>query len=114
MNQMQKKLAARAATLAALQDILTQLDAVQFGDASFAVLQEIEGQEVWTEITVKAKSFTPTKCNPAFDPFEVAQEWQEDKAQKEQEAAAKAKEKAAKIARDQAAREAKRKAKEGE
>ena len=112
MNQMQKKIAARSLTLAALTDVLDQMAAVQFGEASFAVLQEIEGQEIWTEITVKAKSFTPTKVSPAFDPFEVAEEWKADKEAKAQEAAEKAKNKADKIARDTAAREAKKKAKD--
>lgn len=114
MNQMEKKLAARTLTVDALSKALEELAAVQFGDASFAVLQEIEGQEVWTEITIKAKAFTPTKVSPAFDPFEVAEEWKAEKEAKAQEKADKAKAKADKIARDKAAREAKRKAKDGE
>ena len=112
MNTMEKKVAARSMTLNALADVLESLSAVQFGDANFAVLQEVDGQEVWTEISVKAKSFTDTKVSPAFDPFEVAQVWQEEKQMKEDAKAAKAKEKAEKIARDTAAREEKRKAKE--
>lgn len=104
---MQKKIAARALTIDSLTTVLESLDAVQFADGSWAVLQEVEGQEVWTEITVKAKA-------PTFDPFVAAEDWKDDKAVKAQAAADKAKEKAAKIARDQAAREAKRKAKEGE
>lgn len=114
MNQLQKKIAARALTIAQLQEILEELAAVQFGDASFAVLQEVEGQEIWTEISVKAKAFTPTKTAPAFDPFEVAEEWKADKEADAQKKAEKAKAKAEKIARDEARREAKRKAKEEE
>ncbi len=112
MNTMEKKIAARALTINALSATLENLAAVQFADGSFAVLQEVEGQEIWTEITVKAKAFTPTKVSPAFDPFEVAQVWQEEKQIKAEAKAAKAKEKAAKIARDEAIREEKRKAKE--
>ena len=112
MNMMQKKVAARSMTVNALAEVLESLSAVQFGDANFAVLQEVDGQEVWTEISVKAKSFTDTKVSPAFDPFEVAQVWQEEKQMKEEARAQKAKEKAEKIARDEAAREEKRKAKE--
>ena len=97
MNTMEKKIAARSATVNALMQTLNGLDAVQFGDANFAVLQEIDGQEIWTEIS--------------FDPFEVAQEWQEEKELKAREKEAKRKEKEAKIARDEAEREAKRKAK---
>lgn len=112
MNQMEKKMAARKLTVEALAEVLESLAAVQFGDANFAVLQEVDDQEVWTEISVKAKAFTATKVSPAFDPFEVAQVWQEEKAMKAEKADTKAREKAAKIARDEAAREEKRKAKE--
>ncbi len=114
MNMLEKKMAARAKTIESLHDVLESLAAVQFGDASYAVLQEIEGQEIWTEITIKAKSYTATKVSPAFDPFEVAQVWQEEKQMKETAKAEKAKEKAAKIARDTAAREAKKKKEEEE
>lgn len=107
MNAMQKKIAARAATISALSQILEELAAVQFGDASFAVLQNVEGQEIWTEISVKAKAFTPTKTSPEFDPFVAAEEWKTDKEIKAKEKAEKAKEKAAKIARDEARRAAK-------
>lgn len=96
MTMMEKKIAARAATLAALQEVLTQLDAVQFGDASFAVLQEIDGQEIWTEISVKSKSYTATKVSPAFDPFEAAEVWKEETAMKEKAKADRAAEKARK------------------
>ena len=80
MTMMEKKIAARAATLAALQDILTQLDAV----------------EIWTEISVKSKSYTATKVSPAFDPFEAAEVWKEETAMKEKAKADRAAEKARK------------------
>lgn len=103
MTQMEMKTTARQRTLNSLAAILEELAAVQFGDASFAVLQEVDGQEVWTEITVKAKSFKPTKVSPAFDPFEVAEEWKAEKAVKEKEKAEKAKAKAEKVAKAKAA-----------
>ncbi len=110
MNTMEKKNAARAMTMTAFAKALEDAAAVQFADSSFAVLQEVEGQEIWVEITFKSKSYTPTKVSPAFDPFEVAQAWQEDKAIKAKEKAEKAKEKERKLA----AAEAKRKLKEAE
>ena len=112
MNQLQMKVTARAMTIAQLQQVLEQLAAVQFGDANFAVLQEVDGQEIWTEISVKAKAFTPTKTAPEFDPFVAAEEWKADKEADAQKKAEKAKAKADKIARDTARREAKRKAQE--
>lgn len=107
MKILEAKSAARAMTLTALHDVLEQLAAVQFGDASFAVLQEVDGQEVWTEITVKSKSFTETAKGGVFDPFVEAEAWKEEKAAKAAKAEAKAKEKAAKIAADKARRAAK-------
>ena len=112
MNQLQMKIAARAMTIAQLQEALESLAAVQFGDANFAVLQEVDDQEIWTEISVKAKAFTPTKTSPEFDPFVVAEQWKADKEADAREKAEKAKAKEEKIARDTARREAKRKAKE--
>lgn len=106
MNAMEKKNTARNMTINLLTAALEENAAVQFGDASYAILQTLEdGTEIWTEITVKSKA-------AAFDPFEVAQEWAEEKKIKEAEKAEKAKEKAAKIARDKARREAKEKDKE--
>ena len=63
----------------------------------------VDGQEIWTEITVKSKAYKPTKVAPAFDPYEVAENW---KAEKEMKAAAKAEkeaEKAKKLAAKKAA-----------
>ena len=82
MTMMEKKLEARRRTLEALTAALQSLDAVQFGDAEFAVLQEVDGQEIWTAITVTSKSYTAIKVSPAFDPFEVAEVWKEEKATK--------------------------------
>lgn len=98
MNAAEIKNTARYATAALLTDVFEQTDAVQFADASWAILQVIDGQEVWTEVTVKSKAYKPTKVSPAFDPFEVAEAWKEEKALKEAEKKAKEEEKARKLA----------------
>lgn len=98
MNASEIKSAARQMTIDALLPILQENDAVKFADASFAILQEIDGQEVWTEVTVKSKAYKPTKVSPAFDPYEVAAAWEEEKKIKAGVKAAKAAEKAAKVA----------------
>ena len=99
MNANEIKTTARNMTISALLEVLQSLDAVQFADNSYAVLQNVGEQEVWTEITVKSKAYKPTKVSPAFDPFEVAEVWKQDKAIKAKEKEAKAKEKAAKVAK---------------
>ena len=80
MNANEIKSTARAATAALLSNVFENYVAVQFADASWAILQEIDGQEVWTEVTIKSKAYKPTKVSPAFDPYEVAEAWQADKA----------------------------------
>lgn len=104
------KTTARDLTVTALTEVLNANDAVQFADASFAILQNIDGQEVWTEVTVKSKAYKPTKISPAFDPYEVAEEW---KAEKETKAKEKA-EKDAEKERKAKERENKKKEKEEE
>ena len=96
MNASEIKATARNTTAALLTDVLTANDAVQFADGSWAILQVVDGQEVWTEITVKSKAYKATKVSPAFDPYVTAQEWQEDKRMKAEKAAEKATKKAAK------------------
>lgn len=78
MNATEIKNAARSATINALMDTLNANDAVQFADASWAILQNVDGQEVWTEVTVKSKAYKPTKVSPAFDPYISAEEWKEE------------------------------------
>lgn len=106
MNANEIKSTARNLTAQTLMEVLNANDAVQFADASWAILQEVDGQEVWTEITIKSKAYKPTKISPAFDPFEAAEAWKEEKEVKAAEKAEKEKEKARK--------EAERKAKEAE
>lgn len=99
MNATEMKNAARNATIAALHDALEDQAAVQFADASWAILQTIEGQEIWVEVSVKTKAYKPTKVSPAFDPYEAAEAWQEEKRIKAEEKAAKDAEKAKKVAK---------------
>ena len=98
MNANEIKSTARQMTIAALIPVLEQNDAVKFADASFAILQTVDGQEVWTEVTVKSKAYKPTKVSAAFDPYEAAAAWEEDKKIKAGVKAAKEAEKAAKLA----------------
>ena len=99
MNAAEIKSTARQMTIAALMPVLQENDAVKFGDASFAVLQTVDGQEIWTEVSVKSKAYKPTKVSPAFDPYEVAAEWEAEKKIKADNKAAKDAEKAAKVAK---------------
>ena len=100
MNANEIKSTARQMTIAALMPVLQENEAVKFADASFAILQTVDGQEVWTEVTVKSKAYKPTKVSPtAFDPYEVAAAWEEEKRIKADAKAAKDAEKAAKVAK---------------
>ena len=96
MNSVEMKATARNMTAALLSEIFAANDAVQFADGSWAILQTVDGQEIWTEISVKSKAYKATKISPAFDPYEAAQTWQDEKAQKADAKAQKAMEKAAK------------------
>ena len=99
MNANEIKSTARQMTVAAIMPALQENDAVKFADASFAILQTVDGQEVWTEVTVKSKAYKDTKVSKEFDPFEAAQEWEAEKKIKADNKAAKEAEKAAKIAK---------------
>lgn len=98
MNANEIKATARQMTIAAIMPMLQENDAVKFADGSFAILQTVDGQEVWTEVTVKSKAWNDTKISKAFDPYEKAQEWEAERNIKAQNKAAKEAEKAAKIA----------------
>ena len=106
MNAAEIKVAARNMTAEALKVVFNINDAVQFADASWAILQTVDGQEVWTEVTVKSKAYKPTKISPAFDPYEVAEVWKQEKEIKAKEKAEKEAEKAKKLAAKKAKEEA--------
>lgn len=99
MNATEMKNVARTNTVALLSPVLSENEAVQFADASWAILQTIDDQEIWVEISVKTKAYKPTKVSPAFDPYEAAEAWKEEKRIKAEEKAAKDAEKAKKIAK---------------
>lgn len=82
MNAAEMKNIARNNTIGLLSDILAAVNAVQFGDASFAILQNVDGQDIWTEISVKTKAYKATKVSPAFDPERAAKQWQAEKEEK--------------------------------
>lgn len=102
MNAAEMKVTARDMTIATLLPVLAENDAVKFADGSFAILQEVDGQEIWTEVTVKSKAYKPTKISPAFDPYEVAEAWEAEKKIKAENKAAKEAEKARKLAEKKA------------
>ncbi len=99
MNSNELKATARQLTIEAIMPALMDNEAVKFADASFAILQEVEGQEIWTEVTVKTKAYKDTKVSKAFDPFVAAEEWEAERRIKDESKAAKAAEKAAKVAK---------------
>lgn len=107
MNANEIKATARTMTVNAIMDALNAQEAVQFADASFAILQIVDGQEIWTEVTVKSKAYKPTKVSAAFDPYEAAEEWQAERKLKAEEKAAKAAEKEKKVAAAKAKKEEK-------
>lgn len=104
------KTTARNLTVNALTEVLNANHAIQFADASFAILQEADGQAIWTEVTVKSKAYKPTKNFPAFNPREAAEEWKAEKDMKAKEKA----EKDAEKERKAKERENKKKEEEGE
>ena len=106
MNANEIKSTARNLTAQALMEVLNANDAVQFADASWAILQEVDEQEVWTEVTIKSKAYKPTKISPAFDPYIAAEGWKEEKRFKAEEKAEKEKEKTRKEAERKAKEEA--------
>lgn len=104
MNINEIRSTARQMTIEAIMPSLMDNDAVKFGDGSFAILQRVDGEEVWCEISVKTKAFRETKRGAAFDPYEAAEVWQKETEIKAAEKERKAAEKADKIARDEAKR----------
>lgn len=105
MNMNEMKATARQMTIEAIMPSLMENDAVKFADGSFAILQEVEGQEIWCEISVKSKAWKDTKVAKAFDPYVAAEEWEAERKIKADNKAAKDKEKAAKIEKDKRKRE---------
>lgn len=91
-NVNEMRVLARQKTIDLLDVVLKENEAVQFGDASFAILQEVDGEEIWTEVTVKSKVWKPTTVAAAFNPYEVEKAWKAEKEIKAKVKAQKAKE----------------------
>jgi len=99
MNANEIKATARQMTIEAIMPSLMENEAVKFADGSFAILQIVDGQEVWTEVTVKSKAYKATKVSEAFDPYIKAQEWEAERKVKADAKAARDAEHAAKVAK---------------
>ena len=105
MNMNEIRNTARQMTIEALIEVLMENEAIKFADGSFAILQNVEGQEVWTEVTIKSKNWKDTKVSKAFNPRKAAEAWEEEKRISAANKALKAKEKEAKIKKDKEKRE---------
>ena len=97
MNMNEMKAIARQMTIAAIMPSLMENEAVKFADGSFAILQEVDGQEIWTEVSVKSKAWKDSKVAVAFDPYVKAAEWEAERKIKVQNKEEKEKEKQKKI-----------------
>ena len=91
MNAAEIKSTARQMTIALLMPVFEENCAVKFGDASFAIPQEVDGQFIWTSVEIKSKQYKATKVSPEFDPYKAAEKW---KAEKDEMTAIKAEKKA--------------------
>ena len=92
MNDMEKKAFARNSVMEKFLNAIEENAGEQFDNASFAFPTEVEGQEIWVEMTFKAKAFKDTQRSPAFDPFVAREEWQtvlNERAQKKAQVEAK-------------------------
>ena len=102
MNAAEIRSTARQMTIALLMPVLEENAAVKYADGSFAILQTVDGQEIWTSVDIKSKQYKPTKVSPAFDPYEAAEAWQAEKDIKAANAAAKKAEHDKKVAKAKA------------
>ena len=71
----------------------------QFADYSIAVPVELNGNEYWAKVVITCGQIKDTASSVAFNPFDVAKDWLEDKETKRKLAETKAKAKADKLAR---------------
>ena len=72
----------------------------QVGDFTFAFSCPVDGEERWAEVNIVAKNNKDTATSNAYNPFEKAQEWKEEKEIKAKETADK--KKAEKISKSKA------------
>ena len=85
MTQNAMKIAARDEIANKLAKVLADNEAVQFGDASWAIRCEVDGQIIWGEVSVKSKQFTTTTRSEAFNPYAAQKKWLAEKKRKEEE-----------------------------
>ena len=99
MNDMEKRKAARDMVIAKFINAINENEGEQFDECAWAFSTDVEGQEIWVEMSFKAKAFKDTKRSKAFDPFEAAEDWHDtihERAQKKAERDAKKAQKVAK------------------
>ncbi len=90
MNVNEIRTAARDFTVNALTDVLKANNAIQFDDASWAIAVDVDGQIVYTEVSVKTKAWKATKTTDAFSPETAIAKWEAEKEERAQKAAEKA------------------------
>ena len=105
MNVNEIREAARMMTIEELMPVFEKCSAVKWCDNGFAILQRVDEQEVWVSVDLTVKAWKPTKRSKAFDPYEEAAAWEEEKRIKAGIKAEKAAKKAEKIAHDEQKRE---------
>ena len=74
----------------------------QVGDFTFAFSYVVAGEERWAEVNIVAKNNKDTATSNAYNPFEKAQEWKEEKKIKAKEKEIADKKKAEKISKSKA------------
>lgn len=74
----------------------------QVGDFTFAFSCTVDDEERWAEVNIVAKNNKDTATSNAYDPFEKAQEWKEEKEIKAKEKGIADKKKAEKISKAKA------------
>ena len=95
MTQAQRLEAAKTNVTTLMGDLLTNAGAEQVGDFTYAIPTEVNGVEVWVEVSLVAKTTMTTENGKvAYDPFEKAVVWQAEKEIKKAQAEERARKKA--------------------
>ena len=95
MTQAQRLEAAKANVTALMGDLLNNACAEQVGDFTYAIPTEVNGVEVWVEVSLVAKTTMTTENGKvAYDPFEKSVVWQAEKEIKQAQAEERARKKA--------------------
>ena len=75
---------------------------VQVGDFKYAFMTDVDGEERWAEVTVVAKNNKATATSDAYDPFQVAKDWEFEKNERAKAKELADKKKAEKISKSKA------------